>query len=369
MAGQHGRTPCGYVLVEKPHISALRLQSTAERNSEQFTSFECARDNIFHTTFSSPTHPVPSHPSAEEPTPMYATKAAPEYTGNTAVTFKTATTKACVEWQHTPTPIHRDIPDRSYVVDGPGKSHYFSYHPEALHVGLGDKASSLDLSGRRFVVVAGHAAAHDGRRLTCSASTFPWSYLSPLEAVSAPFQRHTAERRGPLDVRCTLDRVAAAPCIKHMAAWKNTSSLGKTLTRLSILGLHRRRRQCQSIAPSARVETGPGVHQPMRTRGYTHLGVSPWPWIHSARNPHGHIETFAWNKNRLPQIQRAPTGSTTPFVLLNNCAHRCLAETGAFFAEETSLGHSATFRRWDNLTGRSSEASLLDFTSAAATRS
>ncbi|KND86782.1 Alpha-glucosidase 2 [Tolypocladium ophioglossoides CBS 100239] len=406
MPGQNGRIPCGYVLVdEKSHVFAFKLQSTAERNGEQFEFFfECARDNIFHTAFSSATHPLPPHPSAKKPQRIYAAKAAPEYMGNTAVRFETATARVCVEWQHTPvvtiyigdseTPIHRDISDRSYVVDGPGTSHYFSYHPGALHVGLGDESSSLDLSGRMFIVGAGDAAAHDGRPVDPLYKHIPLVISLTPQGCVGVFSK--AYSRAMWSIGCEMHAGWGSCSALHQAhggleeyiiigrnldevVWSYAQVVGfPPLIPRYMLGhiagdLH----ASTSDRPPAWVK----VLEYIRRCRHAEIPISAFHLGHgyaAPENPYAHIETFAWNKNRFPDPRwfiRACHDSnvrllaaTTPFVLFKNRAHRHLAEAGAFFTAETSHGHPATFRRRDSLTGKWSEASLLDFTSAAATR-
>jgi hypothetical protein len=77
-----------------------------------------------------------------------------------------------VDYAHTPVvsihlhgkPLHTDLPHRSYALDGAGAAHYSTYRQGTLHVGLGEKAAPMDLSGRGFLITASDTFGYDAHR-------------------------------------------------------------------------------------------------------------------------------------------------------------------------------------------------------------
>ena len=134
----------------------LGLESTSHGKTAQF-SFETIRPGIFRTQFWSDTHPLPPYPNIFTP---FASKAEPTSGAEQAEILISDDIQAEVDWKGTPvvsvrwkdssTNLHSDLPDRSYVFDGSGASHYTRHDRNALHVGLGEKAAPMDLTGRGF---------------------------------------------------------------------------------------------------------------------------------------------------------------------------------------------------------------------------
>jgi alpha-glucosidase (family GH31 glycosyl hydrolase) len=58
-------------------------------------------------------------------------------------------------------PLHEDLPNRSYVVDGEGIAHYSRYNRDTLYVGLGEKAAPMNLAGRKFELSATDSFGYD----------------------------------------------------------------------------------------------------------------------------------------------------------------------------------------------------------------
>ena len=153
----------GYLGKIKPVSTDLKLRSTDPGFDFHF-SFQALRPGLFRTTFSSTSHPLPPHPSTPRPTAdlgnLYV---ASESTGSRK-SISVGDVEAIVDWTDAPvvslqlagqkTPIHRDLPFRSYAVDSNGIAHYTHYKRDTLHVGLGEKAAPMNLSNRHFIISA-----------------------------------------------------------------------------------------------------------------------------------------------------------------------------------------------------------------------
>lgn len=57
--------------------------------------------------------------------------------------------------------IHKDLVDRSYTAESHGLCHYSKLHPDAIHVGLGEKGAPFDLTGRKFELAGRDALGYD----------------------------------------------------------------------------------------------------------------------------------------------------------------------------------------------------------------
>lgn len=168
---QQESVPRNYQPVANTHesVSNIRLQS-----SDNFEfSFEAVRPGLFRTTFSSPKHLLPPHRAAsvlEER--LDAAKISATLSTPTCKSFNVDGVTANVDWTHGPplisltlpgqaSPIHSDLPHRSYAADGPGVAHYTRYNVDTLHLGLGEKPAPMDLSNRHFVLSATDCFGYD----------------------------------------------------------------------------------------------------------------------------------------------------------------------------------------------------------------
>ncbi|KAK5047575.1 hypothetical protein LTR84_006672 [Exophiala bonariae] len=141
----------------------IHLRSQESGTPFDFT-FEALRPNLFRTTFSSTTHPLPPYPSAAEPaakidhTKLVVDKSTSGYA------LELEDVEVTLEWNNAPcvslgfvgskTKLHSDLDYRSYVIDGQGVSHYVQHDRKALHVGLGEKSAPMDLTARGFQISA-----------------------------------------------------------------------------------------------------------------------------------------------------------------------------------------------------------------------
>ncbi|KAK8066413.1 Neutral alpha-glucosidase C [Apiospora hydei] len=131
MLHQYERVPHHYELNETSDTTrdsksapAISLRSTDGSTTDPCTfQFEAIRPNVFRTTFTTPKHPVPLSPVSDV-----------------------------------------DLHFRSYAVDATGIAHYSVYKKDTLHVGLGEKAAPMDLSGRGFIVSASDTFGYDAYR-------------------------------------------------------------------------------------------------------------------------------------------------------------------------------------------------------------
>ncbi|KAK8038097.1 Neutral alpha-glucosidase C [Apiospora phragmitis] len=157
--------------------SAISLRSRDGGTSDPCTfHFEAIRPNVFRTTFTTPQHPVPPFPSVQRVAPDFA-GSAPEVTTDLDRCnreIRCGKTKAVVDWSNSPVvslfldgvqePLHKDLHFRSYAVDATGIAHYSVYKQDTLHVGLGEKAGPMDLSGRGFIISASDTFGYDAYR-------------------------------------------------------------------------------------------------------------------------------------------------------------------------------------------------------------
>lgn len=158
--------PTNYQIVGKLDETepTVFLQSKQHETDYDF-SFEALRPGLFRTTFVSKEHRLPPHRAAPVPSRKLGNS---KWTIDRAENVKTIHVdgvSAKVDWSDGPplvsitlpnqeAPIYTDLPNRSYVADGPGIAHYTRYNNKTLHLGLGEKPAPMDLSNRHFVLSA-----------------------------------------------------------------------------------------------------------------------------------------------------------------------------------------------------------------------
>ncbi|KAJ2969407.1 hypothetical protein NQ176_g8678 [Zarea fungicola] len=177
MPQQQERILCGWAEPQSSTVGAQEprvcLSSGSDLDDSFEFSFETLRANVFRTRFTSKSHPLPPHPSA-------ASMAAQLDAVQSSVTSPSPTSRkiqigdviANLDWTESSpllsiayadseSPILQDLPFRGYAVDGPGVAHYTRYNRGTLHVGLGEKAAPMDLSGRKFEMSATDSFGYD----------------------------------------------------------------------------------------------------------------------------------------------------------------------------------------------------------------
>jgi len=141
----------------------IQLRSEESGTAFDFT-FEAIHRNVFRTTFSSTTHPLPPYPSAVPPKPTIDSAKLSSTRSESTYQLQLEDVEVTVQWKHAPVvsvgfveseeKLHADLEYRSYVIDGSGISHYVQHDRKALHVGLGEKSAPMDLTARGFQISA-----------------------------------------------------------------------------------------------------------------------------------------------------------------------------------------------------------------------
>lgn len=195
--------------------SSINLSSQDAQSPFKFT-FEALRRNVFRTTFSSATHPLPPHPSA---TPLKKDLAEAKIStvtpSETMKEIQIGDIIAKVDWTDSSPlvsvafaetkdqPIQQDVPNRGYAVDGPGVSHYTRYNRGTLHVGLGEKSAPMDLSGRRFEISATDSFGYDVYRTDPLYKNIPLLINATPNGCIAMFS--TSNGRGMYSIGSEMD--------------------------------------------------------------------------------------------------------------------------------------------------------------------
>ncbi|KAJ5993059.1 hypothetical protein N7451_008783 [Penicillium sp. IBT 35674x] len=207
--------PRGYSQVPsstQQDASVLIRSSSKSKNAFDF-SFEAVRKNLFRVTFTSPEHVVPPYPSVIKPETDLKDVNVSAKSSETSKTIEVGGVTATVEWESTPVVslgwtgsdklLHRDLPLRSYVADGEGVAHYSVHDREALHVGLGEKAAPMDLSGRNFQLSATDCFGYDAYNSDPLYKHIPLLIKATPEGCVALFS--TTHGRGSWSVGAEID--------------------------------------------------------------------------------------------------------------------------------------------------------------------
>lgn len=407
MLHQYERVPHQYVLVEDTSPSkpapSIKLSSTDTSIPQSFDfCFEAICPNVFRTTFSSKTHPIPLYPSAKRPE-VNLSGVIPDIVEDTASCNKIisfGSTRAVIEWSNAPVvslfldgmqkPIHRDLHFRSYAVDDTGIAHYTTYKKDTLHVGLGEKAAPMNLSGRGFIISASDTFGYDAYRtdplykhipllinvtpqgcvgiFSTSHSRGTWAVGSEIDGMWGHFKVYRQAHGGLEEytiigktvadvVRSYADLVGYPLLVPrymmgYVSGGMKYSMEDHPKAADSILGFIKK---CE--------EHDIPVSAFQMSSGYTVAEVEP-----KTRN------VFTWNRHRFPD-PRAFTrechkhgvrllANIKPYVLDCHPEYQQLAETGAFFKDPITK-KTAIARLWSAGGGESGEGSHIDFTSKA----
>ncbi|KAK1522978.1 glycosyl hydrolase family 31 [Colletotrichum paranaense] len=402
---QNEKIPTGYAPQEvkgAAAASSIQLKSS-EGHPEDFTfTFEIVRSNVFRTTVTSETRPIPPFPSAHKPSADLVPKDIQIKTSEKSQSFTTSDVKAVVEWSNTPIislyvgqddsgkPIHADLPFRSYAADGPGIAHYSSYKKHTLHVGLGEKAAPMDLAGRGFIISASDTFGYDAYRTDPLYKHIPLLINVTPEGAVGIFS--TAHSRSTWSIGSELDGMWGAYKVHRQShgGLEEYIIVGKTVAEVvhsyaELVGFPLRvpRYMMGYIGGGMKYSAmdTPRAHDAIMgwikncekhdipfsafqmSSGYTVAEQEP-----KTRN------VFTWNYHRFPD-PRAFTreahshglrllANVKPYVLATHPAYKKLSEDGAFF-KDPATGKTAVTRLWSAGGGESGEGSHLDFTSNA----
>lgn len=412
MLNQEERVPKGYQLVtsasEGSNQRTIHLRSDGNQTKPCDFTFEAIRPNVFRTTFTSADHPLPPFPSVRLPAIDNNTSTAttsitqPSDPSTKQITLQDtqAGTTATVDYTHTPVVsiqltnnlLHADLPHRSYALDGPGAAHYSAYRQGTLHVGLGEKAAPMDLSGRGFLVTASDTFGYDAHRtdplykhvpllinvipgsgaagiLSTSHARAAWAIGSEIDGLWGRFKVYRQARGGleeylivggsVAEVVRTYAGLVGFPLLVpryyfgYVSGGMRYSMLdGPVRAADAIVGFLDK---CKDL------DIPVSAHQ--MSSGYTVSETPP-----KTRN------VFTWNYHRFPD-PRAFTkevhkrgvrilANIKPYVLANHPDYQKLSEAGGFFRDPLT-GKTGVARLWSAGGGESGEGSHVDFTSAA----
>jgi alpha-glucosidase (family GH31 glycosyl hydrolase) len=404
MLHQYERVPHTYNLdpAKPTSTSQIKLQAVDDAGATgiEFT-LEAVGNNVFRTTFSADSHPIPPFPSVRR-------RSGDAYSGVNVATDlqrKTAVlvgngTRATLEWSGAPVvslfldglqkPIHRDLHFRSYAIDGNGIAHYSTYKKDTLHVGLGEKAAPMNLGGRGFIISASDTFGYDAYRtdplykhipllinvtpngcvgiFSSSHARGTWSVGSEIDGMWGHFKVYR-QAHGGLEQYLILGKTVA-DVVRSYADVAGYPLLVPRYMMGYIGGGMKYSMEDEPRASDAIVGFIKECEQHdipisafQMSSGYTVAETEP-----KTRN------VFTWNRHRFPD-PRAFTkechrhgvrllANVKPYVLSNHPEYRQLAEQGAFFKDPITRC-TAVARLWSAGGGESGEGSHIDFTSRA----
>ncbi|KAK5733999.1 hypothetical protein LTR17_009270 [Elasticomyces elasticus] len=373
------------------------LHSTETDEPVDFT-FEAIRPGLFRTQFTSSTHPLPPFPSAHRPTADSSSFKVVD-SGEVSKTLQCDDIEAKVQWNGEPIvsigfvneePLYEDLKFRSYALDGPGVAHYTKYARGDLHVGLGEKASPMDLSNRHFTLTATDCFGYDVLRSDPMYKHIPLLIRASPKGVVATFS--TSHARGYYSVGSEMDGMWGYFKVyrQDFGGLEEYTMIGRTLQDVITLyaelvgypqlvprwafgylaGGMRYSMMDTPRASEALIEFADKLVQHdipcsgfQMSSGYTMSEEEP-----RSRN------VFTWNKHRFQD----PKGfcdeyhrrgiriiaNIKPYVLANHPEYDKLAQNGAFFTDPRT-GKTGIARLWSAGGGTSGEGGHIDFTSNA----
>ncbi|KAI4679628.1 uncharacterized protein J4E84_008150 [Alternaria hordeiaustralica] len=392
--------PSGYQAV--PATASFNTSVELQSNSGFVFTFDALRPGVFRTTFTSPKHLLPPHRATPVPSKtLDDTTAARVSSSTTSKAFAVDGVTADVDWEGgvpivsltlpgQKTPIHTDLPNRSYVADGPGVSHYTRYNNGTLHLGLGEKPAPMDLSNRHFVLSATDSFGYDVYRTdplykhipllvnctpdgcvgifsTSHARGF-YSVGSEMDGMWGRFKVYRQDYGGleeyllvgktlPDIVRIYADLVGYPLLVPRWAFGYLAGGMKYSMTDDPPAS-----QSMMEFAAKLKEHDIPCSGMQMSS-GYTVAETEP-----KTRN------VFTWNKHRFPD----PKGwidayhkegirliaNVKPYVLGSHPEYQKLKDAGAFFTDSLTLA-SAEARLWSAGGGESGVGGHIDFTSKA----
>ncbi|SPN96634.1 related to ROT2 - glucosidase II, catalytic subunit [Cephalotrichum gorgonifer] len=406
MAPQRERVPSLWAVTptqDGGDVPAVTLTSAHPDLPFQF-AFETVRPNVFRTRFTSDRHPLPPHPSVPIPKKDLAGAEIAVASSGSIKQITIGDIEAKVDWESSSTPVvsisihgfgsdeplHEDIPNRSYVVDGDGVSHYTRYHRGTLYVGLGEKAAPMNLAGRRFELSATDSFGYDVYRTDPLYKNIPLLINATPRGCVAVFS--TTHSRGSYSVGSEMDGMWGRYNVyrQDYGGLEEYIIVGRTLRdivrtyadiagypllvprwafgyisggmKYSMLDSPPANEALLEVARKLKEHDIPcSAHQ--MSSGYTVAEQPP-----KTRN------VFTWNRHRFPDPKAFTDeyhrlgirliANIKPYVLANHPEYQKLKEAGALFTDPHT-GESAVTRLWSAGGGESGEGGHIDFTSAA----
>ncbi|KAK4118267.1 glycoside hydrolase family 31 protein [Parathielavia appendiculata] len=380
---------------------SLTLNSSDPSSPPFEFSFEAVRPNVFRTTFKSETHPIPPYPSV----PRMETKLdgvrpimtstdrskkiqIGDITANVDFAGETPSVSISIEGQKFP--ILQDLPNRSYVVDGPGIAHYTRYNRNTLHVGLGEKAAPMNLSGRRFELSATDSFGYDVYRTDPLYKNIPLLINATPDGCVATFS--TSQGRGQYSIGAEMDgmwgfykvyRHDYGGLEEYIIVGKTLKDIVRTYADIAGYPLLVPRWAFGYLSGGMKYSMldDPPAHEAMMalarkfkeydipcsahqmSSGYTVSATPP-----KTRN------VFTWNRHRFPD----PEGwireyhkhgirliaNIKPYVIGSHPEYEKLKAAGALFTDPRT-GKTAVTKLWSAGGGESADGGHIDFTSKA----
>jgi alpha-glucosidase (family GH31 glycosyl hydrolase) len=379
------------------HKSHVSLEAKCRNGQAHFT-FEAVQDGIFRTRFWSSKHPLPPCPNVEH----LSSSVEPDFDAvNNSTKIIVNGVEATVNFRGAPVvslrfkdqanPIHADIPDRSYVLDGEGCAHYMVHDRKALHVGLGEKAAPMDLTARPFILSATDCFGYDAHKTDPMYKHIPLLIKTTPQGVVGVFS--TSHTRGFWSVGSEIDGLWG-----HFKVFRQDYGgleeyllIGRTLR--DVMRLYGQvagfpllsprwvfgyisggYRYCAKDDPPSHVvlddfarklvehDIPCSAHQ--MSSGYSIADTEP-----KVRN------VFTWNKHRFPdpegflkRFHRQGIRLLTnikPFILSSHPDFEYLKSKNALFTDP-STGKMGTMKLWSAGGGESGLGGHIDFTNKAA---
>ncbi|KPM34915.1 hypothetical protein AK830_g11658 [Neonectria ditissima] len=367
----------------------------------EFT-FEAVRQNMFRTTFTSESHPLPPHPSVPRMKRDLGNTNIAVHSSPASKEIRVGDIAAKVDWGGTSPvvsislagsklePLHQDVPHRSYAVDGPGVARYSKYNIDTLHVGLGEKAAPMNLSGRRFRLSATDSFGYDVYRTDPLYKNIPllinatphgcvaffstshsrgeysigaemdgmWGYYEVFRQDYGGLEEYLIVGKTIKDIVTTYADMAGYPLLVprwafgYLSGGMKYSMLDDPPASEALLDLARKMKENDIPCSAYQMSSGYTVSEtPPKTRN-----VFTWN-RHRFPDPEGFIEEYHKLGMRL-------IANVKPYVLTNHPEYGKLKEAGALFTDPRTK-QTAVTRLWSAGGGESGEGGHIDFTSAA----
>lgn len=382
---------------ERPSVE---LSSSSDGTPFHFT-FEAVRPNVFRTTYTSESHPLPPHPSVPrmetDLSEANVTVASTDKTkkiqiGNihATVDFSGETPHLAVGFEGQEKPIHQDVPNRSYTVDGPGVAHYTRYNRGTLHVGLGEKAAPMDLSGRRFQLSATDSFGYDVHRTDPLYKNIPllinatpqgcvatfstthtrgeysigsemdgmWGFYKVYRQDFGGLEEYTIVGKTLKDIVTTYADLAGYPLLVprwafgYLSGGMKYSMLDDPPASESLLDLARKMKEHDIPCSAYQMSSGYTVaEQPPKTRN-----VFTWN-RHRFPDPEGWIQEYHKMGMRL-------IANVKPYLIASHPEYQKLKAAGGLFTDPRTKQPAIT-KLWSAGGGESDDGGHIDFTSKA----
>jgi len=356
------------------------------------------RQSTFRATFTTPNHPLPPHPSvnplqrslSHEPRLQ---QRGDEYTidlENGIIVTVIANPTPVIQIKLDGALLYSDLSNRSYTLDGTGSSRYGLYDPEALYVGLGERAAPFDLSNRTFSLSALDAAQYDAHRtdplykhipiliratrtgcvgvFSTSHSRGIWSVGGEIDALWGRYEV-MRQQYGGLELYFFVGRSIRAV----VQAYAELAGYPRIIPRWALGYLASSMGYAESDNPPAQtlLSNFPSLcKQHDIPCSAIHLSSG---YTVSMEPPHSR-NVFTLNTRRFPDFKGlckrlAKSGmriiaNVKPYLLVTHPAYENLARGRGFF--ETPDGKIAVTRVWSAGLGENGDGSLLDMTSLTA---